>query len=159
MALQAQMLLDKDSIRSGEATHATLLVYNSGATAVAVTGANITIRDAASAQNRIPANAPIVPCGVGMNTLVPAGGSLTFGPFAITAYNAAARQATQTGSMPLTAQVVVGCEVFGSDRSSTQAGTAPFLLSYYPAATKGTAGGECAFQVATNSGNFLTSFF
>lgn len=164
MALTCNMTLNTSVMSAGQSPppQATLTVYNPNASPVVVTGATIFTTTPAG-QCTCPVSLPVVPLGPGMTTLVPALGSITFGPFAITmpsGANANPQQAlNQVGNLfPLNPQPAerpqqlffVNALVYGSDGSVNTAGTAPFFMSYTAAPPVGFQGGPLFFSAPNN---------
>lgn len=157
MSLSCQMSLNYSSYTAGQTPPpmATLTVANPNSVAVVVTAAQIraqVLNDVAT--NRLAMPPASLPIGPGMATSVPANSSITIGPFPIVISSAANvnsfQAVNQTGNLnPINPQpsqppqftVLVGCDVYGSDGSFNQAGTAPLLVSYQSAPPPASQGG------------------
>jgi hypothetical protein len=165
MSLNCAMTLNANSYSSGATPPpmATLTVYNPNAASVAVTGfapqyfdVNGNILAAAIGQS-MPAMGP------GQTVVVPALGTLTFGPFPVvvaTAANANPFQAVIRGSQPINPQlamptpvtVQVGGLVYGSDGSVNQVAMAPLIVASAFVPPVGQMGGSAQFNNPNNSG-------
>ncbi len=174
MALQCQMSVNVFSSVAGQTPvpQATLTVYNPNASAVVVTGAQVTIRSL-SGQFTAPANIPLVPLTPG-TTSVAALSTATFGPFGIaigTPSNVNSFQAVNPAATdfdPVYPQQAVrsprkyfiGATVYGSDGSLNVAGEAPVLIDTTTPPPLGYQGGFLQFSSPNNfAAGFLAGIF
>ena len=171
MALICNMTVNTPVMSAGQSPppQATLTVANANAVPVVVTGGSVFTTTLAG-QYASTSSPPLIPLGPGTTTTVPAGGSITFGPFPVvmaSAANANPQQAVnQTGNLnPLNPQpaervqqtFLVGATVYGSDGSINIAGTAPVFVSYTSAPPIGYQGGPMFFSAPNNLALGLTS--
>jgi hypothetical protein len=164
MALTGSVTLNTTSFVAGATPPplATLTVYNPNAVPVAVTGVRLVY-------GTNPANnGNEVPIGPGQTSVVPAGGSITIGPMAISIGSAANvnsfQAVNQTGnlspvnpqpSQPPQSLVSVGATFYGSDGSVNVAGAAGALVSYSMPPPLGYQGG---FLQLSGPNNLATAF-
>lgn len=166
MSLQCQVTLNSISYSAGQTPppQATLTVYNPNASAVSVTGVQMTARVSTDPLiNRLAMSPCVPPIGVGMTTSVPALSSINIGPFPIVVGSAANvnsfQMVNQTGNLnPVNPQgsqtpqyqLLVGASVNGSDGSSQDAGVAGILVSYASNPPLGFQGGFMQFASPNN---------
>ncbi len=166
MSLQCNVTLNYSAYAAGQnpAPMATVTCYNPNASAVVVTGINITGHTFQSAiQGQLPMLQSSPPIGPGMTTSVPALSSITFGPFPIVIGSAANsnqfQMVNQTGnlfpqnpqgSQPSQTRVMVGATIQASDGSVNVAGEVGLLVSYYSPPPVGYQGGFLQFNGVNN---------
>lgn len=177
MALIASVTLDRLSYSGGDTPlKCTLTVYNPNASAIVVTAAVLRVEDWNNPRNRIPCNIPLIPYSAGQSSLIPALGTLSFGPFNIAAVQPGSMNAyidppptnmlglgfgnavQPDNAFPGSVQCRVGCVVYASDRSATEASPAGFLLNYTNPPPPTYQGGWATFSNGNNAGNFIFSF-
>lgn len=169
MALVCNMTLSQPSVTAGQSSQATLTVYNPNASAVVVTGMQVSVSTVAG-QYTPAVNQSLPPMGWGMTTIAPATSSITFGPFPIAAGSASNVNSyaavNQTGNLnPINPQpsqspqqvLMVGATVYGSDGSINTSGKAPLLVSYVPAPPLNYQGGPLFFSAPNNLALGLTT--
>lgn len=166
MSLQAQVTLNYSSYSAGQnpPPMATVQVYNPNATAVVVTGIQMSARPQFSPLVNSMAMSPSAPpTGPGQTVSVPALSSITFGPFPMAVGSAANVNSFQAvnqtgnlypinpqGSQPPQTTLLVGATVYGSDGSVNEAGQVGLLLSYASAPPVAYQGGFLNFAGPNN---------
>lgn len=172
MALNCSISLDRNAYAAGQQPlKCYLTVYNPNASALVLTAAVLRVEDWNNARNRLPANVPQMPYDDGVSTLIPALGTVVFGPFNITValpanVNAFIDPPPATFENPRNPQLSlppsltcrVGCVVYASDRSANEAAPAGFLLSYGNPPPSTYQGGFAVFSEPNNAGNFFSAF-
>lgn len=164
MALVCNISLNYASYSAGQTPPpmATLTVYNPNASAVVVTGVEMSFLDVNGQAQRPCVNPPVPPIGVGQTVSVPSLSSLTFGPFPLvfgTAAAASSYDMVPPGSLPSNPQgamkpqqrFFVGATVYGSDGSVNEAGRAGILISYTVSPPLGFQGGFAQFANPNNT--------
>lgn len=164
MSLNAQLSVSRPSYQAGSTPVpvVTLTVYNPNASAVSVTGVELSYFDQSGLPTRPAVNASVVPIGVGQTTSVPALSTITIGPFAMAVGSAAAASSYDMvppggqpglpqGSQQPQTEVWVGALVYGSDGSVNVAGRARLLVSYSVAPPLGYQGGFANFAAPNNA--------
>lgn len=170
MPLTAAVVLNTHAMTAGQnpPPYASLLVANAGATALVVTNVQMrfrTLNDAAI--NHATGYVPQAPIAPGQTVVVPAGGSITMGPMAITPGSPAGGQNYQTvnastnagapanpqGAMPLQFILIVDALVYASDGTIATAAPDGVTVTYTNQPALGSSGGFLQFAQPTN---FLT---
>lgn len=176
MALSCGVTLNYGSYSAGQSPPptATITVYNPNAVAVVVTSCTLTtqVQGQTAFINATSSNQGMPATGPGQLVTVPALGSINFTAQVVvdSAANANAWQsvaptsAAQTGplagqlnltnpqlALPASTVIAVGAVVTGSDGSTNVAGTAPLIVSYYPAPPLGYQGGFAQFSSPNNA--------
>lgn len=162
MSLQCQMSISTTSMVAGQTPTpmASLLVYNPNASAVVVTGAQVTLHTPAG-DFELAMSVPTIQLSPATNTSIAALGSLTLGPFGLSAGSPANASSFQTAfpatatnqqpSSPPQQVVMVGALVYGSDGSINDAGKAPILVSFTPPPPQGWQGGYLNLSAPNNA--------
>lgn len=165
MSLQCQMTVNYTAYQAGQTPPpmGTLQVFNPNASAVAVTGIDISFFDTLMNPINAATNKPMPAMGPGQTVVVPALSSLTFGPFPLvfgSASNVDSFQQVDTSgsTQPVDRQIAhppqvvvkVGATVTGSDGSVNTAGVAPILISYTQAPPVSFQGGFLNFASGNN---------
>lgn len=159
MPLVCSVVLSATSYAAGHTPppSASVVCYNPGASALVVTGVQLTGRvyGAASGAPTTMANA-LPPYGPGAPVTVAAGGTSTVGPFPVTAGSAAAAvggnsQPTQTPDY----QLMVGAVVTANDRSINTATEQGITVSYSIRPRTGSQGGQLLYANASNSAGWF----
>lgn len=156
MALVCSVVLSANTYSAGHTPPptASIVCYNPGASAVVVTGVELTKRVFGSSTpgSPVPMGNALPPYGPGAPVSVAAGGSQRVGPFPITVGNVA----SAIGGVSQPSQVsdyilVIGATVLGSDGSRNVAGEAGITVSYSVRPRTNTQGGQLIFSQASNS--------
>ena len=171
MALQAALSLNVSACVAGQTPPpmATLTVYNPNASAVTVTGIQITARAVGDNAINHTAMAPsLPPVGPNQNTTIAAASSQTFGPFPVaigSAANANSFQAVNPsgsviptnpqGSQPPQTTFMIGGMVAGSDGSSNVICEAGLFVSYSTPPPLGFQGGFLNLAGPNNLANLV----
>lgn len=162
MALSCQMSLNTPTYSAGASPspQATLFVFNPNASPVAVTTVQLTFFDVLGNFVNAAVNAPMPAMGPGQTVVVPALGSLSFGPFPIAVGSGANGSSflalpAAIGNSQLAEkdsyQLFVGAVVGGSDGSINTAGSAGLVVSYTAVPPLGTQGGTAQFNAPRNA--------
>jgi uncharacterized membrane protein len=164
MALSAQVVLNNTTYTAGGSPPvANIIVANAQAAAVAVTGVQLLIQvQGAPSPQPVPLATPVVAVGPGQTTVVPAAvggisGVIVLGPFPIAMGSAANNNPAQSippgvlpwnqqPSQPTPVTYILGANVFGSDLSTTSAGTVGFIVQGSSQPPFGNFGGSLAFN-------------
>ena len=164
MPLSAAISLNSRSAIAGQSPSpkATVTVANSGTSAVSVTGLQVTANVVGNSNQVLPMSPSVPAIGPGATTSVPAGGSITFGPFDIAVGSAARVSAFESvgsggaanpqPSQPAQTNLEVGGTLYGSDGSIHAIRPMSMLLSHSFPPPAGTQGGYLNFA---GSANFL----
>ncbi len=153
------------------APQATVTVYNPNASAISVTGIQMTVKFLNDPLTRTLNGSP--PIGPGMTTLCPALSSITIGPFPVVIPSASnvnsfamvnmagnINPINPQGSQPPQSVAQIGAYVYASDLSSNVAGVAPLMISYTSAPPVGYQGGFLNLAGPNNLADaFLGGFF
>jgi len=166
MSLQANVTLNTGSYSAGQnpPPMATVTVYNPNASAVVVTGIQMSSRPQFSGLvNSVAMSPSVPPTGPGQTVSVPALSSITFGPFPMvvgSAANVNSQAAVNQvgnlfpinpqGSQPPQTTMLIGATVYGSDGSLNEAGQAGLLVSYTSAPPVAYQGGFLNFAGPNN---------
>ena len=166
MALQANVSLNYGSMSAGQnpPPMATITVYNPNASAVVVTGIQVSARPEASLLvNSMAMNQMVPPTGPGQTVSVPALSSITFGPLPVNVGSAASNNPFQMvnqtgnlfplnpqGSQPTPTRFLIGATVYGSDGSINEAGQVGVLVSGAVSPPVGFQGGPLQFNAQNN---------
>lgn len=160
MPLLCSVVLSATSYAAGHTPppHADVLCTNTGATALVVTGVQMTSRVAGSETlgNPTAMGNALPPYGPGAPVTVAAGGTARVGPFPVTVGSAAAA----IGGNPQPSQrpdciLLVGAVVTASDRSLSRANEAGITVSYSIRPRVGTQGGQFIYSSASNSAGWF----
>lgn len=156
LALVCSVVLSATSYSAGHTPppKCSIVCYNNGASAVVVTGVELTkrVHGSDTLGNPVPMGNALPPYGPGAPVTVSAGGTQTVGPFSIAVGSAAsAIGGNSQPSQPSDFILVIGATVFGSDRSRNVAGEAGMLVSYSIRPRVNTQGGQLIFSQASNS--------
>ncbi len=160
MALVCSVVLSTGSYAAGATPPptASIVCGNSGASAVVVTGVQLSGRVFGSSTpgNPVSMGNALPPYGPGAPVVVAAGGSASVGPFPVTVGNVAAGVGgVSQPSQPADFILMVGAMVFGSDGSRNEAGEAGMLVSYSVRPRAGTQGGQFLFSRASNAAGWF----
>lgn len=165
MSLQCALSLNRLATAIGQtpAPMVALQVYNPNASAVVVTGVQISFWDTVG--NRLaapPVVPPVVPVGPGVPTSVPTLSSITMGPFPVVPFGAANGNAylqvppssqppNMQPSQPLVLNLVIGATVYASDGSTNEASRVQLRVAPQSKPPLGYQGGRAQFGRAVNS--------
>lgn len=165
MSLQCQLTISRPSTSAGQSPAPMLLlqVYNPNASAVVVTGVQITFWDTEGRQLiQAPVVPPSPPYGPGVPTSVPTLDSILMGPFPVQVSSAAngnpfqmvppsSRPVNAQASQRLNTNLVIGALVTGSDGSVNEAGRVQLVISSWSKPPLRFQGGNAQFNGAQNS--------
>lgn len=168
MALNCQMTLNTLATSAGRtpAPQATLQVYNTGASSVAVTGIKMEYYDVNAVALRLCVAQSMPALGPGQTTVVPSLSSVFFGPFPIVIASASSVNASQAEpaarppedpfprqlAHPANTFVWVGATVTGSDGTINTAARAGLLVGPAVNPPLYSQGGVVQFNGSSNSG-------
>lgn len=160
MSLQCALNLSTLAYAVGQtpAPMLALKVYNPNASAVVVTGVQISFWDTVG--NRLvspPVTPPMVPTGPGVPTVVPSLDSITMGPFPVVVQSAANGNASlmvptssqppnMQVSQPLVFNLVIGATVLASDGSTNEASRVQLRVAPQSTPPMGYQGGAANFS-------------
>lgn len=165
MALNCALSLSRLATAVGQTPPPMLLltVYNTAASAVVVSGVQVTFWDTVGNQLRqAPVVPPSVAFGPGATTSVPATSSIDIGPFPISVVSAAngnpyemvpasAQPSNMQLSQPLISNLVIGATVFGSDGTVNEASRVQLRISPTSTPPLGYQGGFANFSDGDNA--------
>lgn len=160
MALVCSVVLSAASYSAGHTPppSASIVCTNTGASAVVVTGVQLTKRVYGSETlgGPVPMGSALPACGPGAPTTVAAGGTQTIGPFAVTVGSvASAIGGNSQRSQPADFILMIGATVLGSDGSRNAAGEAGITVSYSIRPRINTQGGQLIFSQPSNSAGWF----
>lgn len=163
MALTCAIALSTTSYAAGQTPPpvVTVLCGNATASALVVTSVqpHYSVVGSTTKGNPIPFGAALPAYGPGAPVTVPALGSASIGPFAITVGNVAAGVVANGGliqpSQPTDYTMLVGATVTASDGSVNEAAPLGLLVSYTVRPIGASQGGQLIFSAASNSAGWF----